>query len=265
MRVFVAGSSGNVGRVLVRALMAADDMEICGGFALEDGVDLGLLAGVHPIGIRASSDLPKALEESNPDAVVDFTSSRIVRDNVGTYLEMGFDCVLGTTGLSPKELEQLEREVRERGLRWAAIPNFALGPNLIAAVLSKISRFYPYACVVDRHPAGMANAPSGTSLMLSRAIGAKEGKVASEEVIPGVLGGEEAGVRIHSERLPYPGPYSEHEVVLAREDEVLRIRVTCFSSQVYVDGVLATLRRIKELPKGSFVRSLSEILDLREG
>lgn len=260
MRVFVAGASGNVGKALVRALTAVEDMEICGGFALEDGVDLGLLAGVHPLGLKASSSLSKALEESDPDVVVDFTSSKIVRENIRTYLDRGLDCVLGTTGLSPMELNQLEQEVKGRGLKWAAIPNFALGPNLIADLLPRISRFYPYACVVDRHPAGMANAPSGTSLMLAKALGAKEGEVASEEVIPGALGGDEGGVRIHSERLPYPGPYSEHEVVLGREDEVVRIRITCFSSQVYVDGVLATLRRIKGLPKGSFVRSLSEIL-----
>jgi 4-hydroxy-tetrahydrodipicolinate reductase len=81
--------------------------------------------------------------------------------------------------------------------------------------------------------------------------------VQSQEVIPGVLGGTEQGVQILSQRLPYPGPYSEHEVVLGRQDEVIRINVQDFSSSVYVEGVFLALRKIGEFPPGTLVTELS--------
>ncbi len=47
-KVFVSGASGNVGKVIVKALLEREDMVLVGGCCREAGEDLGTLAGARP-------------------------------------------------------------------------------------------------------------------------------------------------------------------------------------------------------------------------
>jgi 4-hydroxy-tetrahydrodipicolinate reductase len=64
-----------------------------------------------------------------------------------------------------------------------------------------------------------------------------------------------------SQRLPWPGPYSGHEITLARKDEIIKISVEDYTSDIYMDGVFLTARKIKESPRGVFYRSLEEVME----
>ncbi len=67
-------------------------------------------------------------------------------------------------------------------------------------------------------------------------------------------------MRVLSQRLPWPGPYSGHEITLARKDEIIRIAVEDYTSDIYMDGVFLTAKKIATFPAGSFLRSLSEVM-----
>ena len=191
--------------------------------------------------------------------VVDFTSAVVLRDHLELYAELGLDAVVGTTGLPEEEIRRVRDRVRDRGLRLALISNFGLGINLVMDFLSAVREHYPYVSVLERHPASMANAPSGTAGLLASSVpGGSSGEVASREVLPGVLGGNAFGVPVLSQRMPYPGPYSEHEITLGRQDEILRISVTDFSSSVYLEGIFRAVRGVGALPPGTLVRRLGE-------
>ncbi|WP_029166216.1 4-hydroxy-tetrahydrodipicolinate reductase [Aminiphilus circumscriptus] len=261
IKVFVSGASGNVGRSLVRALAVSEDLRLAGGWCREAGKDLGTLAGIEPLGITASGDLAKGLETAKPDLVIDFTSATILMKNLECYAERGLIAVVGTTGLDDENMARVERLVAEKRLRWAVIPNFGLGINLVLDFLEKARKFYPYVTILDRHPATMANAPSGTAAMLAKHAAATGslGEVQSREIFKSVLGGNIDGVPVHSERLPVPGGHSEHEITLARKDEIIRIEVRDFSSDVYVDGVFLVARTLPTLPPGTLLRSLREV------
>ena len=259
IRLFVSGASGNVGRLVVREAILRRDVELAGGFCLKGGQDLGVLAGTDPLGLMAVSDLRVGLAASSPDVVVDFTSAVVLRDHLELYAELGLDAVVGTTGLPEEEIRRVRDRVRDRGLRLALISNFGLGINLVMDFLSAVREHYPYVSVLERHPASMANAPSGTAGLLASSVpGGSSGEVASREVLPGVLGGNAFGVPVLSQRMPYPGPYSEHEITLGRQDEILRISVTDFSSSVYLEGIFRAVRGVGALPPGTLVRRLGE-------
>ena len=259
IRLFVSGASGNVGRLVVREAILRRDVELAGGFCLEGGQDLGVLAGTDPLGLMAVSDLRVGLAASSPDVVVDFTSAVVLRDHLELYAELGLDAVVGTTGLPEEEIRRVRDRVRDRGLRLALVSNFGLGINLVMDFLAAVGEHYPYVSVLERHPASMANAPSGTAGLLASSVpGGSSGEVASREVLPGVLGGNAFGVPVLSQRMPYPGPYSEHEVTLGRQDEILRISVTDFSSSVYLEGIFRAVRGVGALPPGTLVRRLGE-------
>ncbi len=258
-RVFVSGASGNVGRLVVRNVIERDGFELAGGFCRECGEDLGTLAGLPPIGLRASRTLREGLEESRADLVIDFTSAAVLMANLEVYADLALDAVIGTTGLSAEDFLRVETLVSERGLRWAIISNYGLGINLVMDFLSRVRPYFPYVAISDRHHPAMANAPSGTAAMLAQAVSeGPEGPVESREVYEGVLGGKIAGIPVHSERMPYPAPFSEHEVVLGRKDEIIRITISDFTSEIYMDGVFLAAGRISSMPAGTLVRKLSE-------
>jgi 4-hydroxy-tetrahydrodipicolinate reductase len=261
IKVFLTGASGNVGRTFVRTIQAKDGFELVGGWGKESGEDLGVLAGIEPLGIKLTSDLEAGLNESKPDVVIDFSATPVLKRNLAAYLEYNLNAVIGTTGLSEDELEPFKGEVAARGLRWAVIPNFGLGISLVSEFIRQARQFYPYITITDQHTHKMANAPSGTAAALAAAASTGEsGEVASRETYPGVLGATIAGVPVHSQRLPWPGPYSGHEITLARQDEIIKISVQDFTSDIYMEGIFLTVEKISSFPAGSFLRSLAEVM-----
>ncbi|MEG1603816.1 MAG: 4-hydroxy-tetrahydrodipicolinate reductase, partial [Cloacibacillus sp.] len=93
-KIFLSGASGSVGKTIVRAIGEKKDLELVGGWCLEDGADLGTLAGTAPIGIAASSDLDGALIAAAPDIVIDFSSAPVMKGNLQCYLRHGLDAVV---------------------------------------------------------------------------------------------------------------------------------------------------------------------------
>ena len=261
MRIFVSGASGNVGKTLVRTIRGLDWAELVGGWCREAGKDLGELAGIGTIGIRATDDLKAGIEASNPDIVIDFSATPVLPGNLKIYAEKGLNAVIGTTGLTDKDLEPFIKEVKEKGLRWSVIPNYGLGITLVMDFIKKVRSYYPYLSIIDRHFPGMANAPSGTAASLAKSFAQDSGPVESTEVYPGVLGAKISGVPVLSQRLPWPGPYSEHEVLLGRQDEIIRISVQDHTSDIYMDGVFLTVEKLPKMAPGTFIRELSEIIE----
>ncbi len=260
LRVYVAGATGNVGREVIRAVLDAPDLELAGGWCRTAGIDLNQLGGQRPSGLVTSTDLASSLAQSAPDIVVDFTAPSVVMDNLEACAELRLDVVVGTTGFDDARLAQARAWAQEHGLRWGLIANFNLSMNLSLDFMRRIRHHYPYVTIVERNHKDKADAPSGTALWLARALSTETGgEVRSQELLAGVLGGEANGVRILSQRLPIPPTYSEHEIILARRDESISVKVLELSSVVHVDGVLLALRSLKRLPAGTLVTELRDL------
>ncbi|MDL2264595.1 4-hydroxy-tetrahydrodipicolinate reductase [Synergistaceae bacterium OttesenSCG-928-I11] len=262
IRVFVTGASGNVGTTIVRTIREREGFALVGGWCREVGSDLGELAGIGAIGMIASATLEEGLDATKPDLVIDFSATPLLAQNMRAYLDRDLDVVVGTTGLTEEQLAPFKKEAQERGLRWAATANYGLGINLVADFIRHARKYYPYVSIVDRHMPNMANAPSGTAVLLALAAGEGEpAPVASVESHPGVMGTKIHGVQVLSQRMPFPGPYSEHEVVLARKDEIVRISVEDHTSEIYMDGVFLAAKKLKSAPRGTFYADMSEIME----
>ncbi len=262
IKVFVAGSSGNVGSTIVRTIQKTEGFELVGGWCKDAGQDLGTLAGIEPLGLLVATSLEEGLGESKPDVVIDFTATTVLEGSLKTYLKHELNVVIGTTGLTDEQIEPFKKEVEVKGLRWAIVPNFGLGISLVSEFIKKARQFYPFVTITDQHPNTMANAPSGTAGALADVASAGDmGEVASTESYPGVLGGKISNVQVFSQRLPWPGPYSGHEITLARQDEIIKISVQDHTSDIYMDGVFLTARKISEFPAGSLIRSLAEVMN----
>ena len=111
----------------MRAIQGADDMELVGA------VDLFSQGEVVADGKRkVEQDLAKMLAEKKPQVVVDFTRPQDVFANVKIILEHKIRPVVGTTGLDPEQIAQLDRVGPQTGNRGGLIaPNFAIGAVLM--------------------------------------------------------------------------------------------------------------------------------------
>jgi 2,4-diaminopentanoate dehydrogenase len=142
----VQWSTGEVGSIAVRVLAARPDLELTGVWvhsAAKAGRDAGELAGIRPIGVRATSDAD-ALIASAPDCVC-YTASGESRPDacvadISRMLTAGINVVTTSipglvhpAGYNPKHVDQLEAACRAGGATLYASgiePGFA-GDQLV--------------------------------------------------------------------------------------------------------------------------------------
>jgi 4-hydroxy-tetrahydrodipicolinate reductase len=197
------GHRGKVGSVLVPALEAA-------------GHD------VRGIGRGEEAELDGA------DVAIDFTQPGAAAGNMRRALGQDVPAVVGTSGLAPEELEELDALSRHRSLQLLVVPNFAIGAVLMMRFAEAASEHLPRAEIVELHHETKKDAPSGTAR-------------ATAERLPG----EPA---IHSIRLP--GLVAHQEVLLGGSGQLLTIRHDTLSREAFVPGVLLAVEKLRTLAPG---------------
>ena len=213
MKIALFGHRGKVGSVLGAALEAAGHE-------------------VRGIGPGEKADVVGL------DAALDFTQPDAAGANVRAALEQGVPVIVGTSGLSGAELEELDALALERFLQLLVVPNFAIGAVLMMRFAEVAAQFLPRAEIVELHNAAKKDAPSGTAR-------------ATAERLPGE-------VPIHSVRLP--GLVAHQEVLLGGDGQLLTIRHDTLSREAFVPGVLLALEKLTTLPPGLTV-GLDRLLD----
>ncbi|MGD0165771.1 MAG: dihydrodipicolinate reductase C-terminal domain-containing protein [Gaiellaceae bacterium] len=203
MKVAFFGSRGKVGQALCPGLRSA---------------------GYEVVGI----DLGDSFDPSGVGAMIDFTQPDTVEKNVTEVLGHGIACIVGTTGLSSAQLEQLDALAKEKGKPLFVAPNFALGAVLMMRFAAEAAKFMPRAEIVELHGEAKKDAPSGTALATAAAMGTDP--------------------EIHSVRLP--GLVAHHEVLLGGEGQLLTIRHDTFAREAFLPGVLLALEKLGTLPPG---------------
>ncbi|MCD6352374.1 MAG: 4-hydroxy-tetrahydrodipicolinate reductase [Armatimonadetes bacterium] len=262
IRVLVTGACGNMGQHVVRAVSEAKDMELVGAVD-PAGVDkdIGEVALGGPIGLKVLGHLPAALEHGQPDVMVDFTHPDVVMGNLEVALKAGVYCVVGTTGLSETDLKIVEKLCRNHDVACLIAPNFSLGANLMMRFAAEAARHYEYAEIIERHHERKADAPSGTALktaeLMEKARGEPLRSVStSHEKVPGSRGGETAGLRVHSVRLP--GYVANQEVIFGGQGELLIIESISTSRECFMPGVLLAVRAVRD--RKGLVYGLDQLL-----
>jgi 4-hydroxy-tetrahydrodipicolinate reductase len=170
-RVCVLGPTGRMGRAVIDAAAGRDEVKIT---AAVDRADAGGL-GVEVIaGVIASADLAAGLDAS--DVYVDFTTPASTRAAADLARARKHPAVIGTTGLGKADEAALDALAEVAPIVVAA--NFSLGVNLVLGLVKTAARTLGTewdAEVVETHHRAKRDAPSGTALMIARAIAAGHG------------------------------------------------------------------------------------------
>jgi 4-hydroxy-tetrahydrodipicolinate reductase len=111
------------------------------------------------------------------DVAIDFTAGPAVRANLIRLADRKLNVVIGTTGWSGDEAACRE-VVARAGIGVIASPNFSPGVHVFRTIVEQAARLFVSqpdvgAWIHERHHAAKKDAPSGTALMLQRAMAAK--------------------------------------------------------------------------------------------
>jgi 4-hydroxy-tetrahydrodipicolinate reductase len=246
--VAVAGAGGRMGREVVKMVLEDPELQLAAAIAASAGpVDAGSLVGKPDTGVIVSSDLADALSASRPDVLVDFTTPKSAMLNTETAISFGVRPVVGTTGFTPEQIAELDKQCKDKGIGGLIAPNFSIGAILMMKFSGMAAKYFPHVEIIEYHGDQKLDAPSGTSIKTAEWISEarqelRQGNPKEEEIIEGARGGYYNGFRIHSVRLP--GVFAQQEVVFGAFGQTLKIRHDSYDRAGYMPGVNTAIKKI---------------------
>lgn len=260
--VLVHGAMGKMGKEVVNAvchdpltrLVGAVDINVSGDF---------LQCPDSSEKVPLSSDLARILTRQKPDVMVDFSVAKAAMPAIRIAAQRKVNLVIGTTGFTSTDLEEIKNLVEANGIGAVIASNFALGAAVMMHLAKIASRHFDYAEIIELHHNMKADAPSGTAISTAKAMSASKGKPFQRPPVekgePFKSRGEQIqGISIHSVRLP--GLLAHQEVILGAAGQTLSIRHDTSGRDCYMPGVLLAIKTVTK--RKGLVEGLSPILGL---
>lgn len=246
LRVAVLGAGGRIGSEAVRAVEAADDLELVAALGRGDKLE--------------------TLVDTGTQVVVELTTPASVMENLDFSVRHGIHAVVGTTGWTDERLAQLNTWLSgspETGVLIA--PNFSIGAVLTMRFAQQAARYFESVEVIELHHPNKADAPSGTAARTAQLIAAARREAgsapqpdATTTALDGARGADVDGIPVHSVRLR--GLLAHQEVLLGSEGETLTLRHDSLHHSSFMPGILLGVRRVPTAPGLTF--GLENFLDL---
>lgn len=254
IRIGVIGARGKMGAEVIKAVIAADDMQLVSAI---DKFDIG--QNIYE-NVYTEGDLQKSIQVTKPDVVVDFTQPSCVYENAKICLNNGVRPVIGTTGLSNEQIEELKNLSKEKNIGCLIAPNFSTGAILMMKFAAEASKYFDNAEIIEFHHNQKKDAPSGTALKTAMMFENKDytkDNSNETETLKCSRGGVSANnIHIHSVRMP--GFMASQEVIFGSTGQTLTIRHDSTERGCYMPGVLLAIRHIYN--KKDFIFGLENIL-----
>ncbi|MCR5691406.1 MAG: 4-hydroxy-tetrahydrodipicolinate reductase [Eubacterium sp.] len=242
-KIIMSGCCGAMGRTISSIVQEDPEAEIVAGIDLAEGKDLG-----YPI-FKSIQDC-----DIEADAIIDFSTPKILDDLLNYSIEKKVPIVLCTTGYDEGQLAKIEEAAKKTAILKSA--NMSLGINTLMKLLqdaAKVLAAEGYDVeVVEKHHNQKLDAPSGTALALADAVNEamnnqyeyiydrsqrRQKRDKKELGISAVRGGTIVG---------------EHDVIFAGRDEVITFSHTAYSKAVFGKGAVSAAKFLKGKEVGRF-------------
>ena len=249
LKVLISGCNGHMGRVVAQICQEAEDVEITAGFDL-----LGQENEDFPV-----FSTPKAFQ-GQADVLIDFSAPAALPALLDLGRERKIPLVLATTGYTQEQLAAVEEAAKEVAIFRSA--NMSLGINVLSALVKRASAALGEDFdveIVERHHRRKVDAPSGTALLLAEA--AAQGLPYEPEYVY-----ERASVRrprgkreIGISAVRGGNIVGDHDVIFAGRDEVIELKHSAMSREVFASGALRAARFLAAI-NGPGLYSMRELV-----
>ncbi len=166
-----SGAAGRMGGRIIACSKDYKDLKLSGALDIKGhgtiGQDAGEVAGLGNIGINISD----SLSNIETDVLIEFTNPEATIENLKTASEKGISAVIGTTGFSKEQIEEVK--ALTKNIPCVLAPNMSVGVNLLLRVLGDIARVtgddYDVE-IIEAHHKLKKDAPSGTAMKMAQVL-----------------------------------------------------------------------------------------------
>ncbi len=171
IKVCVAGATGWTGRAVTERILNDPRFELVGAVAQQKaGLDIGEVLGLAHAGIKISGSVAEALQVPT-DVLIDYTKPDAVKNHAFAALDKGVRVVIGTSGLTETDYNEIAAKAQAQKLGVIAAGNFSITAALAKHFALIAAKYLPSWEVIDYASAGKIDAPSGTTQELAEALG----------------------------------------------------------------------------------------------
>ncbi|MCL2545714.1 MAG: 4-hydroxy-tetrahydrodipicolinate reductase [Oscillospiraceae bacterium] len=242
LNILLSGCNGRMGQAVSRVVSVRDNAHIAAG------VDVTAAQG---------SDYPVYANLSDFDGVIDVVIDFSHVDNVDKVLayclERKLPVVLAVTGYDEAALKKIHEAAQSIPVFQSA--NMSLGANLLMDLAEKAAAVLGGQFdveIVERHHRNKLDSPSGTALSIYNSIA----KALPYQPHPQYDRSQTRQTRPHNEiglhAVRGGTIVGDHDVVFAGHDEVIEIRHSAASREIFAVGAVSAANFIAEKPPGLY-------------
>ena len=264
VKAVVIGAAGKMGGRIIHMIKETPSMRLHQAVERPDhpslGRDIGEIIGLGAIGVP----LEGGLKGKGGDVIIDFTSPQASLASLEFAKEAGLAVVIGTTGLSPQQIERI-RDL-SKSVRCVFSPNMSVGMNVMFRIVQEIAQVlgpdYDVE-IVEAHHRLKKDSPSGTAVKLGELIAKAIGRDFSKVGVYGRKGmvGERTKEEIGMQVIRAGDIVGDHTVLFGGIGERLEIIHRAHSRDNFARGAIRAALWIVNQPNGLY--DMQDVLGLK--
>ena len=257
LRIAIAGAAGRMGRHLVEACTQTPEVQCSAAIEHAShallGHDAGTVAGVGELGVKIVADLNQV--SADFDVLIDFTRPEATLAHLNQCVAAGKRLVIGTTGFSPAQKEQINTAAQQIPIVFA--PNMSVGVNLCLKLLEMAASVLGDRVdieIIEGHHRHKIDAPSGTALRMGEVIAQTLGRDLAQCAVYGREGytGERQRETIGFATVRAGDLVGEHTVLFADIGERVEITHKASSRMTFANGAVRAAQWLSTRPAGLY-------------
>ncbi len=266
IRTIVSGACGKMGRRICTLMENDDLLELVGAVESPDnkhiGEDIGSVCGLGKKGITVKPDIADIIDEG--EVIIEFSAPQATLDHTRAAAEHEKAMVIGTTGLSPQQIEEIKRlSVR---IPIVMAPNMSLGVNILFKLVRDVAKTLKDEYdieIVEMHHRFKKDAPSGTALKLAENAAEALGKDLNEVAVYGRQGhtGERKRGEIGIMSLRGGDVVGDHTVIFAGLGERIELTHKATSRDTFALGALRAAKWVIDKIPGLY--TMEDVLGIK--
>ena len=239
LRIIINGYSGSMGKVLTKCANEDSELEIVCG-ASKDDLDVPFKT------YHKMSDV-----EESADVIIDFSHHSTIDDTLSYAIKTKTPIVIATTGFNEEELEKIKKASNIIPIFHSS--NMSLGVNVLVKLVKEAAKSLNGFDIeiIEKHHNKKLDAPSGTAVMIANGVkevlpdseyiygrhGRSDKRSSNEIGIHAIRGGTIVG---------------EHTTIFAGHDEVVEIKHSAQSKDIFAKGAIAAAKFLVKQEAGYY-------------
>lgn len=246
--IILTGAAGKMGRTALAAIADSPDTHLWGATTRQQGLgqDAGLLIGREAWGLVLQAEVLPLIQSAPVDTIlVDLSHGEAAYHNAIQALAHRLPVVIGATGLSEAQIQDLHQQAAKQQTGVLLAPNFSLGALLMMRFAVQAAQYFDWVEIIERHHENKRDAPSGTARKTAELIAAANAQLTAAHTDAPARGEQIAGIPVHSLRLP--GSLAHQEVIFGGTGQTLTLRHDSLDRASFMPGLLLAIHKVRAL------------------